>query len=620
MKNNFEENMVVEPIEFEDKSIRAGRNDVQENFWDVLRENESPKIILQDPDSVPVSGNFYMPQNGRYSQPLSLADQIRINAKISDDQDMVFQDAVSKAYAKTIEMVNHEKVRETTSRSDFLTERGFMHGTKFTDGTQSCYVIANARIIDAKKWKREGNEFFRLRIQNLQNNLSQWTPIIEMSELEEEKYVENFMSRYFSPVESRAYSKNAIKALRSGIYDVLNHCPEENIEERAGWKASEHYVYVDGEVYPLQNAPLAILRKPRCESEYNINYVLKEICDELVKTDFQDRICCLIDVGMTSWLSALCIKSNIKQLGLLLTGEAAVCRDYAESCLKVYSRELGSDILDLVDLREEWLAEYVKILRDDVIVLDCFETAKKMKLLKLIVAGGTIMNCKMEVPLAILQRFPDEEITYTDFISIDLLGFKRSNRLNDSLKKLKSILLQTIEMKKRVEFPTSEKDIFEYADTVKIVLNFLKQLLLEAGAECYLVEQFIEKLELGTPYFNACQQLDSRNILLHIFKQRFQKLIDQGDIWLISDDQLVSKEDCAWIKSGSLFIPSKYFNYHVLPLMGLQQKEFKRIREILIAKGFMRIYNSEAEFTKKISLSSGQRVHVYDFDVAILSK
>ena len=31
---------------------------------------------------------------------------------------------------------------------------------------------------------------------------------------------------------------------------------------------------------------------------------------------------------------------------------------------------------------EPWLAKYVEILRDDVLVLDCFETLKKLKLMK----------------------------------------------------------------------------------------------------------------------------------------------------------------------------------------------------------------------------------------------
>lgn len=627
----------VQPISFKDGTIRVGKYDewlqdkpkqegnsppdrfsklnLDRGGGYVLGDTKSNEEILRFANETNLA---YSPANSYGTLPLS--EMIYREAALSEEQKYAYDHEVGRGYAKAIEMLVKDKIRENTVTSNSMTNAGILRGKKFADGTECYHKVADSRIVEGKKWIIDGTEFFRLKIQNLRSFNVQWTPLLSMDDLDHDRKIEILLSKYFCPSESRAYHIHTLKDIRSQIFEFLNSLPEEELVNEVGWKMTDHYTYLDGDGYPLQDAPIALLRKPGTRGEDDINSIVSEICYQMQRIDFQNRIRLMIAYGVTSWLSSVCTKAQVTLPNMIITGEEAVCRAYAESCLKVYCRESGTDILDLIDVTEPWLAKYIEILRDDVLVLDCFETSKKLKLLKILISGRTVQNRRVKVPVVILQRFPSDEMEYTDFISVDLLGFKRSESLDDNLAKLKGVLLKTIESRKNENLSFLDKG-FSYEVTMASTLKFVRVLLLEAGCNPVLSERFIDELEKGISVL-INQTRDNKELSLYVVKQRFQKLLDQGDIRMINYTQITvecDEEDAIWLRNDTAYIPSKYFNYTILPLVGLKPKEFKDIRGQLIANGILRVYNSQGEFTKRITLPSDHRVHVYDFEKSFIT-
>lgn len=615
------------PLFFDNPNIRVGRlsdNEVSENVnssslgfsFENLKEDEGKRFVLQEDFLQPQTSVYNMPSQFLHYQMQTFENQIRQAANLSEQAQYSFENSVGRAYAKLIEEVGRDKLRENTSVSNRMTDVGYLRGKSFADGTASYHTIAEARIIEGRKWRIGTAEYFCLRLQNSHTGEVKNTPMINMKFLEIDKNVEQLLSKYFYPSDSRAYLKTSVKDLRSRIYEFLNGLEFEALEMHVGWKQSEVYKYSDGKMYPFKENVLAALRKPQSEEDVNGNQIISELSDALACVDYDNRIRFLIIYALVAVFSSVCTHNWKNQPGILITGEQAVCRKYAEHGMKFYCREKGNDILDLQELSEKSLAEYTDVIRDDSLVIDCYDTTKKLRLVKSVASGRTILNQRIVAPVVLLQKKYNPEVELSEFVAVDLYGFSCPLNFEENMEKLKVLLIKTIETSKIDDLLAKKESAQSFTDAIDAVIGFIRIVLIQAGVKPLLADSFMKELEKGASVLNK-QAKRGREIPILIFQQRLRKLIYEGEIRVVDFAKNGSVDDverALWIRNETAYIPSKYLSKGILPLMDMESKDFKVVRDMLISKNILRVYNTEKGYTKDVTLPNGKRVSAYEID------
>ena len=67
-----------------------------------------------------------------------------------------------------------------------------------------------------------------------------------------------------------------------------------------------------------------------------------------------------------------------------------------------------------------------------------------------------------------------------------------------------------------------------------------------------------------------------------------------------------------------LYVPAKYMNHFVLPMLRINASQYKRVRNGLIVSGMLCLYGEGKDYTKKITLPSGRRIHAFEMKAAIV--
>lgn len=365
---------------------------------------------------------------------------------INDDVEVesAYKIQKGKNQANSEDALAKEKKKERTSLTHGLCEYGFIRAKGFGDGTGAYTIIANGCIEKVHRWLIDETEYVRLLISDTASNYiageAEWTDIFKVSEFENDKFVEGFLSRYFKPVDVRVYKSNALKDFRSRIQEVIRKTPLEVVRIETGWfKLGNKRIYYDGTNFPQKDHTLSRLRRSSSQSNISIEEILNGIYEELVTYDFGSRISFLIGYGLITWFSDVCSINWNKHPGIMLLGKEDVCRRYANSCLKMYVRVNGSDIIELMDADKSMLTEYADVLKDDAFVLNANNlTASVLKYAKAIIAGRSIVNHRVNVPIVVLQNVPNREIIYNNYVTVDLNGFKVSERFCFYMQELKA--------------------------------------------------------------------------------------------------------------------------------------------------------------------------------------
>ena len=301
-------------------------------------------------------------------------------------------------------------------------------------------------------------------------------------------------------------------------------------------------------------------------------------------------------------------------------GKENVCRCYADACLKMYVRVNGSDIIELLDTDKRTLTEYVDVLKDDVFVLNANDlSAGNLKFAKAIIAGRSIANHSVNVPIVVLQNVPNSEIAYSDYVTVDLNGFKVSERLCFYMRELKARLLSILEVEPVADEACAYRKV-SYEEAIRIVLPRIKNCLLEAGAPMTVLDKFFGSLEQGMMMYYQFWG-NEQDTLVHMLKQRFEQIITAGEITVTGDIVKGVSRDPKYsliVKDNVVFVPSKYLEVGIFPKLGIDRGEFRRVRDALIANGLLDIYGDQKGYTRKITIGDS-RVHVYKFDISLFS-
>ena len=627
MSKDSKKPKIETPLFFDDPNIRVGRlsdNEVSENVnssslgfsFENLKEDGGKRFVLQEDSLQPQTPVYNIPLQFPYYQMVTFENQIRQAANLSEQAQYSFENSVGRTYAKLIEEVGRDKLRENTSISNQMTDIGYLRGKSFADGTASYHTIAEAHIVEGRKWRIGTAEYFCLRVQNIRTGKIQDTPLLDIKYLETDKRVEWLLSKYFFPSDSRAYLKNSIKDLRSRIYEFLNSLELETLDMHVGWKQSEYYKYTDGRMHPFKEDIMASFRKPQSEEDVNGNQIISELCEVLSCVDYDNRIRFLIIYALVAVFSSVCTQNLKNQPGILITGEQAVCRRYAEHGMKFYCREQGSDILDLQELSEKSLAEYTDVIRDDSLVIDCYDTTKKLRLVKAVASGRTVLNQRILSPSVLLQRSFNPEIEFSEFIEVDLYGFSCPLNFEENMEKLKALLIKTMETSKIADLLAKKESVQSFTDAIDAVIRFIRIVLIQAGVKPLLAESFMKDLEKGVYVLNK-QAKRGRELPILIFRQRLRKLIYEGEIRVFDFAKNGGADDmerAIWVRNETAYIPAKYLLKGILPLMDMESKDFKVVRDILISKDILRVYNTEKGYTKDVTLPNGKRVSAYEID------
>ena len=522
--------------------------------------------------------------------------------------------------------VIRDKNKEKIIVTHAFCERGFARVKRFSDETWDWHIIACGRIEQVQHWLINGTEYIRLLISDTTPSYivreAEWTNVFEFSELEKDKFVEGLLSRYFKPVDSRVYESAALKDFCSRIQEEIRKTPLEVVRTEAGWfKFGNKRIYYDGSNFPKKENMLSQLRRSSSKANISIEETLSGICEELAVYDFGKRISFLIGYGLITWFSDVCSINWNKRPGIMLLGKEDVCRRYSDTCLKMYARVNGSDIVELMDTDKRALTEYVDLLKDDAFVLNANDlSVSALKFAKAIISGRSIANHGVNAPIVVLQNVPNGEIAYGEYVTVDLNGFKVSEKLCFYMQELKARLLSIFEAESIADDAAYAFRTVCYEDAIKIVLPTIKKYLLAAGASMTVLNKFFGNLEQGMMiYYQFCG--NERDTLVHMMKQRFEQIMATGEVTVTGDIVKGISRDPKYsmiVKDNAVFIPAKYLEVGIFPKIGIDRGEFRRVRDALIANGLLDIYGDQKGYTRKITIGDS-RVHTYKFDISLFS-
>ena len=57
----------------------------------------------------------------------------------------------------------------------------------------------------------------------------------------------------------------------------------------------------------------------------------------------------------------------------------------------------------------------------------------------------------------------------------------------------------------------------------------------------------------------------------------------------------------------------------VLALLNISRSDFYRVREVLIGKELLNTYNAGKNYTKRITVSKGERIYAYELDKSLFT-
>lgn len=548
-----------------------------------------------------------------------------VSMDVGGEVESAYRNQKGKNQANSEAALDRVKKEERTSLTHGLCEHGFIRARAFSDGTGSYTIVANGRIEEVHRWLIDETEYVRLLISNTTSCYitveSEWTDVFKFSELENDKFVEGLLSCYFKPVDDRAYNLAALKDFRSRIQEMIRRTPLEVVRTKTGWfKFGNKQIYYDGANFPQKEHTLSRLRRSSFQTDIGVEEILNGICEELAIHNLGRRISFLIGYGLLTWFSDVYSINWNKSPGIMFLGKENVCRRYADACLKMYVRVNGSDIVELLDTDKRTLTEYVDVLKDDVFVLNANEfTAGTLKFAKTIIAGRSIANHSVNVPIVVLQNVPNGEIAYSDYVTIDLNGFKVSERLCFYMQELKARLLSILEAEPVADEACAYRMV-SYEEAIRIVLPRIKNCLLGAGVPMTVLDKFFGSLEQGMMmYYQFCG--NEQDTLVHMLKQRFEQIMSTGEITVTGDIVKGVSRDPKYsliVKDNAVFVPSKYLEVGIFPQLGIDRGEFRRVRDALIANGLLDIYGDQKGYTRKITIGDS-RVHVYKFDISLFS-
>ena len=632
------------PIEFVNGEYAGTK---KEEKWSENIRADNEAMTVTDPDYEPLSAvavpsvqtkpnapTEYIDMNDIFDNGLN-AHRTRATVNtlggrvpIDEDDDVKFAYTIQKGknQANSESALDKEKNRERTILTHGFSDYGFARAKAFYDGTREYHIIANGRIEEVKHWLIDEKEYVRLLISDTTPTYikrdAEWTNVFEISELEKDKFVEELLSRYFKPSDSKVYNPAALKDFRSRIYEQIRNAPLEVIRTKTGWfELGNKRIYYDGTNFPQKDHTLSQLRRSSSKANISVEEVLSGICEELAIYDFGRRLSFLIGYGMVTWFSDVCSVNWNKHPGVMLLGKEDVCRRYADTCLKMYTRATGLDIVELMDTDKGMLTEYADVLKDDVFVLNTNDlSAGALKFAKAIISGGSIANHRVNAPIVVLQNVPNSDISYGEYVTVDLNGFKVSENFCFYMQELKAILLSIIEAEPVVDNAACAYRTVSYEGAVKIVFPAIRKYLASAGGTTAVLDKFFSSLEQGMMmYYQFCG--DERDTLVHMLKQRFELIIANGEITVTGDIVKGVTRDPKYsliVKDKAVFIPAKYLEIGIFPKLGIDRSEFRRVRDALIANGLLDIYGDAKGYTRKITIGDS-RVHTYKFAISLFS-
>lgn len=516
--------------------------------------------------------------------------------------------------------------KEQISQMHIFSEYGFVLVKRFNNYRWNWNIIAYGTIKQVQRWLIDEKEYIRLLISDTTPTYikreDEWTKIFEISELEKEKFINELLSRYFKPVDVRVYRPEALKDFSSRIQEEIRKTPLEVVRTDTGWfKFGNKRMYYDGTNFPLKTHALSRLRRSSSQVNISIEEILSGICEELATHDLGNRISFLIGYGLITWFSDVCSINWNKRPGIMLLGKEDICRRYADTCLKMYVRESGSDIIELMDADKGMLAEYADVLKDDALILNANGlSASALKYAKTIIAGRSIDNHRVNTPIVVLQDVPNSEIVYGDYVTVDLNGFKVSERLCFYMQELKAKLLTIFEAESIADNIAYASRTVCYEEAIKNVLPTIKEHLLAAGASMIVLNKFFGNLEQGMMiYYQFCG--NEQDTLVHMMKQRFEQIMATGEVTVTGDIVKGISRDPKYsmiVKDNAVFIPVKYLEVGIFPKIGIDRGEFRRIRDVLITNSLLDTYNDQKGYTRKITIGDS-RVHTYKFNISLFS-
>jgi len=640
----MERGMCRVPIDFENGEYAGVKKD---SWADELRvDNEAmtlpvPEAQHRAVDVQPVQENTnnssqyiditdYMNKTQGYSmegrRPLDspLGRNVSMDNDIERESAYKFQKGKNKANLEN--ELEREKNRERTILTHGFSDYGFARAKAFYDGTREYHIIANGRIEEVQRWLIDEKEYVRLLISDTTpayiKREAEWTKVFEISELERDKFIDALLSRYFKPSDAKVYNQSALKDFRARIYEQIRNVPLEVLRAEAGWfKLGNKRIYYDGTNFPQKEHMLSQLRRSCSKANISVEEILNGVCEELAVYDFGKRISFLIGYGMVTWFSDVCSVNWNKRPGIMLLGKEDVCKSYSDICLKMYARVSGSDIVELMDIDKRALTEYVDVLKDDAFVLNVNDiSVGVLKFAKAIISGRSIANHGVNAPIVVLQNVPNSEISYGEYVTVDLNGFKVSEKLCFYMQELKAKLLSILEAEHVSDDDAYAFRTVSYEDAIKIVLSVIKKYLLDAGASMTILNKFFGNLEQGMMmYYQFCG--NERDTLVHMLKQRFEQIIATGEVTVSGDVVKGVSRDPKYsmiVKDNAVFIPAKYLEIGIFPKIGIDRGEFRRVRDALIANGVLDIYGDKKGYTRKITIGDS-RVHTYKFDISLFS-
>lgn len=553
--------------------------------------------------------------------PVSVGYGNAMFSPYDDIEPYVYACQKSKNQADLEALVTKEKLKENTVTSHRLNDRGFIRGKVFPDGSIAANIVASGFIVDVGHWIIDGREYAQFLVADITSKFFQkearWTDVFAVSQLENDKFVENLLSRYFNPTDSRAYNPIALKDFRSRIYEKICSASIKTIAEKTGWyQVDGKRIFYDGADYPNKEHLLYHMRRSSSCHDANADTVLRELCKELDQIDIGNRLSFLIGYGMVSWLSEACFLKWDKYPGILIFGKEDVCRRYASACLKMYTRTEGSDIVELAEMDKRTLAEYVDILKDDVLIMNCNNlSGTSLKTSKAIIAGRSAANHNVNVPIAVFQTNPNAKIFCDNYVAIDLNGFEVSASFCSYMQDLKAILIAAFEAEV-VDDTKTEKSIVSYEEAIKQVFRTAQSRLCSMGASITAMGEFFAKLERGV-MLAGCFKGDNQEALIYVLKQRMEQLIVNNRVSITGDAERGTSADPKYsliVRGTSVYIPAKYWKEVLLSLLNLSESDFNHMRDVLIRDRLLDTYDIDSKtYTKKITVAKGERIYAYEF-------
>lgn len=613
----MDDKKVVVPIEFESGEY-AGTGYRRFSIDNPAMQLTDPDYLTYDRASNCGVGNTEV---NTKNIPVSVGYGNAMFSPYDDIEPYVYACQKSKNQADLEALVTKEKLKENTVTSHRLNDRGFIRGKVFPDGSIAANIVASGFIVDVGRWIIEDREYAQLLVADITSNFfkkeARWTDVFAVSQLENDKFVENLLSRYFNPTDSRAYNPIALKDFRSRIYERICSASIKTITEKTGWyRADGKRNFYDGVDYPNKEHLLYHMRRSSSCHNVNIDTVLRELCKELDQIDIGNRLSFLIGYGMVSWLSEACLLKWDRYPGILIFGKEDVCRRYASACLKMYTRTEGSDVVELEEMDKRALMLYVDVLKDDVLVMNCNNlSGTSLKTAKTIIAGRSIANHSVNVPVAAFQTNPNVKIPCDNYVAIDLNGFKVSASFCSYMQDLKAILVSAFETGVAGDMET-KRSIVSYEEAVKLVFRAVKKCLCSAGVSNAVLDEFFAKIERGVVlerYFKG----DDQETLVYILKQRIEQLIVSNRVFITGDIENGTSTDPKYsliVRGSSVYIPAKYWKEVLLSLLNLSESDFNHMRDVLIRDGLLDTYDIDSKtYTKKITISKGERIYAYQF-------